>query len=104
MIMNVAAQVSVYPLRPEHLSPAIDAALKEFHRQGLEVQQGPMSARIAGNATTVFASLRAAFSRACQQGDVVMVVICSNACPAEVAGQDATPPLRPQPGATMLSP
>jgi uncharacterized protein YqgV (UPF0045/DUF77 family) len=77
---SVSAQVSLYPLRQEKLSPAINEALTVFQRHGLEVQPGPMSSVITGG-EAVFAALREAFWQAAGQGEVVMVVTLSNACP-----------------------
>jgi uncharacterized protein YqgV (UPF0045/DUF77 family) len=78
---GVSAQVSLYPLRQEELSPAINAALTVFRGHGLEVQPGPMSSIVTGDDEAVFAALREAFCRAAEQGEVVMEITLSNACP-----------------------
>lgn len=78
---RISAQASLYPLRQEHLTSAIDEALDEFRRQGLEVQPGAMSTQVAGDEERVFSALKKAFGQACQRGEVVMVVTLSNACP-----------------------
>ena len=70
----------MYPLRQANLSPAIDKAVAVFRESGLEVTPGPMSTIIAGDDVAVFAALRDAF-RATAEGEVVMVVTISNACP-----------------------
>ena len=72
--------MSLYPLRQAELSPAIDRALDIFGESGLEVTPGPMSTIIAGDDEAVFAALRDAF-RATAEGEVVMIVTISNACP-----------------------
>ncbi|PMP77782.1 MAG: hypothetical protein C0183_16945 [Roseiflexus castenholzii] len=77
--VGLTAQVSLYPLRQEHLSPAIDAALALWRERGLDVRPGAMSTLIAGEEETVWEALRAAFAAAC--GETVMVVTVSNACP-----------------------
>lgn len=79
--MGIAAQVSLYPLRQASLSPAIDEALQIFREHGLDVEPGAMSTLIAGDDAVVFAALQEAFRRVAEQGQVVMVVILSNACP-----------------------
>lgn len=79
--MAIAAQVSLYPLRQERLSRAIERALDVFHAQGLEVAPGPMSTVIVGDDEGVFAALKEAFQKAAEDGHVVMVVTLSNACP-----------------------
>jgi tRNA-Thr(GGU) m(6)t(6)A37 methyltransferase TsaA len=80
-VVGIAAQVSLYPLRQETLSPAIDEALQIFHDHGLDVAPGAMSSVITGDDTEVFAALQEAFRQAAGQGQVVMVVTFSNACP-----------------------
>ena len=78
--MPVAAQVSVYPLRQAELSPAINKALTIFRERGLEVVPGPMSTLVSGADDVVFDALRDAFREAAE-GELVMVVTVSNACP-----------------------
>jgi uncharacterized protein YqgV (UPF0045/DUF77 family) len=80
-MVGVSAQVSLYPLRRKKLSPAINAALAAFRGHGLEVQPGPMSSIVTGDDEAVFAALREAFCRAAEQGEVVMEITLSNACP-----------------------
>lgn len=77
----VSAQVSLYPLRQAHLSPAIREAAQALAEYGLDAQAGLMSTLVRGEDTTVFAALREAFRRASELGDTVMVVTLSNACP-----------------------
>jgi uncharacterized protein YqgV (UPF0045/DUF77 family) len=78
---GLTAQVSLYPLRQDHLSPAIDAALALWRERGLDVQPGSMSTLIAGDEAAVWEALRAAFAAAAANGETVMVVTVSNACP-----------------------
>ena len=80
-MIGISAQVSLYPLGQEDLSPAIDEALRIFREHGLDVDPGSMSTLVSGGDETVFAALQAAFQRAAGQGRVVMVVAFSNACP-----------------------
>ena len=82
--MRVSAQISVYPLRQEHLGPAVEAVRLAFEREGLGPEVGPMSTFATGETARVFAALREAFERAAEAGDVAMVVSLSNACPARV--------------------
>jgi uncharacterized protein YqgV (UPF0045/DUF77 family) len=90
-MIGIAAQVSIYPLRQPSLSSTIDAALQVFQEHGLEVQAGAMSSLLTGDDEAVFAGLREAFARATEQGEVVMVVTVSNACPVPVPGSGTTP-------------
>jgi uncharacterized protein YqgV (UPF0045/DUF77 family) len=80
-MIGISAQVSLYPLGEDDLSPTIDEALRIFREHGLDVNSGTMSTLITGDDETVFASLHAAFHHAAVLGQVVMVVTFSNACP-----------------------
>jgi len=79
--MIVSLQLSVYPLRQEHLSPAVDAVKAELEAHGLHPQVGAMSTQVVGEAEAVFAALRDTFMRVAANGQVVMTVTVSNACP-----------------------
>ena len=81
--MLIAAQVSLYPLRRESLSPAISTAVNIFREHGLEVAEGTMSTQVYGEDGPVFNALQDAFKANAEQGDVVMVVTFSNACPVK---------------------
>ncbi|MGQ9522602.1 MAG: YkoF family thiamine/hydroxymethylpyrimidine-binding protein [Anaerolineae bacterium] len=77
----VSAQVSLYPLRQPSIGPAIREAVRTLREQGLRVQMGPMSTLVWGEEKVVFSALREAFRRAAEEGDIVMVITLSNACP-----------------------
>jgi len=77
----ITAQVSVYPLRQAHLSPAIDAVRRVLESRGLQPEIGAMSTVVVGEAKDVFVALHEAFDRAAASGHVVMTVTVSNACP-----------------------
>jgi uncharacterized protein YqgV (UPF0045/DUF77 family) len=79
--MMISAQVSLYPLRQGHLTPAIQALGDVFRSAGLGPEVGPMSTAVAGEVDVVFEALRRGFSQAAANGQVVMVVTLSNACP-----------------------
>jgi len=78
---TVSAQVSIYPLRQERLSPAIEAVTAALERHGLRADVGPMSTHVSGTADAVFAALKEAFVRAAATGHIVMILTVSNACP-----------------------
>jgi len=80
-VIGIAAQVSLYPLRQETLSPTIQEALRIFREHGLHVEPSAMSSLVIGDDAAVFAALHEAFRRAAEQGEVVMVTTFSNACP-----------------------
>jgi len=83
--MVISAQLSLYPLRQGHLSPAIQAVREALLGVELQPHVGPMSTVVTGEVGTVFAALQEAFVRAAATGAVVMTVTLSNACP--VGGQ-----------------
>jgi len=77
----VSVQISVYPLRQERLSPAVEAVRHALEDRGLQPQVGPMSTVVTGEAAVVFAAVQDAFGRAATTGQVVMTLTVSNACP-----------------------
>lgn len=79
--MHVSAQISLYPLRQDHLSPAIEEMQAALRVAGLDVTPGPMSTLVVGEGATVFDALETAFLRAAATGHVVMTATISNACP-----------------------
>jgi uncharacterized protein YqgV (UPF0045/DUF77 family) len=87
--MMISAQVSLYPLRQAHLSPAIQVVRDALTAAGLQPQVGPMSTTVMGEATVVCAALQDALVRAAAMGQVVMTVTLSNACPMEGSTPDA---------------
>lgn len=59
--MTTSAQIAIYPLRQERLTPAIEAVQQALRGHGLEAQPGPMSTYVAGEADAIFAALHEAF-------------------------------------------
>lgn len=80
----ISAQVSLYPLRTEHLGPAINAFADALREAGLQVRPGSMSTLVVGEADALFAALKSGFEAACAESEVVMQVTFSNACPREM--------------------
>ena len=64
--MAASAQIAVYPLRQQHLSPAVNAVAHALDAHGLHVETGPMSTRVVGEADAIFAALGEAFARAAE--------------------------------------
>ena len=79
--MMVSAQIAVYPLRQERLTPVVAAVGSALREAGLAPEVGPMSTIVTGETGTVFRALESAFTRATSMGHVVMTVTVSNACP-----------------------
>ena len=79
--MEISAQVSLYPLRQERLSPAIEEAWKILEKNQLNVEKGTMSTIVSGEVDQVFGAIREAFLRSAEKGQVSMMVTFTNACP-----------------------
>ncbi len=79
--MISSTQISVYPLRQEHLGPVIDMVHQTLEAHGLRAEVGPMSTMVTGDAAIVFAALADAFDQAARTGQVVMTLTVSNGCP-----------------------
>ena len=79
--MTASAQIAIYPLRQERLTPAVEAVQQALAAHALKAETGPMSTYVVGEAATIFAALQEAFARASATGHVVMTVTVSNACP-----------------------
>jgi uncharacterized protein YqgV (UPF0045/DUF77 family) len=79
--MSVSAQIAIYPLRQERLTPAVETVGRVLRDHGLLAEQGPMSTYVVGEDQAIFAALQEAFARASETGHVVMTLTLSNACP-----------------------
>jgi uncharacterized protein YqgV (UPF0045/DUF77 family) len=79
--MTTSAQISVYPLRQEHLGPAVESVRSALEEHGLTAKIGPMSTTVTGESAVMFAALAEAFAKAASSGQVVMTITISNACP-----------------------
>ncbi len=79
--MTTSAQISVYPLRQEHLGPAVESVRSALQERGLTPQVGPMSTTVSGESGILFAALADAFAKVASGGQVVMTITISNACP-----------------------
>jgi len=80
--MNVQAELSLYPLRINNLGHAIGRFLGDLKAAGLTVQPGNMSSTVSGDVRTVFSTIRAAFEAVAENGQVVLAMKVSNACPS----------------------
>ncbi len=79
--MIVSAQVAIYPLRQDRLTPAITAVSRALEAAGLRPEVGAMSTMVTGATATIFSALEEAFVQAGALGHVVMTITVSNACP-----------------------
>jgi uncharacterized protein YqgV (UPF0045/DUF77 family) len=80
-VIQITAQVSLYPLPEEAVAPEIGKALHAFRECAVEVEPDDLSNVLVGDGTAIFAALQQAFCHAAEQGKVVMVVTLSNSCP-----------------------
>ena len=78
--MRVQAEVSLYPLRQQHLSEPIVQFRHMMDRYGLTMKTGTMSTEVAGDSGDVFQGLCDAFEKLAREHDVVLVCKVSNAC------------------------
>ncbi len=79
--MIVRAEISLYPLRTSELSEPIERFCHILTESGCEVTPGTMSTRISGETNILFDSIREAFQAVAGDGEVVMALKISNACP-----------------------
>jgi uncharacterized protein YqgV (UPF0045/DUF77 family) len=64
--MTVSAQIAIYPLRQERLTPAVRAVSEALAVRGLTASVGPMSTLVAGDLDAVVDGLT--LSNACPAG------------------------------------
>jgi uncharacterized protein YqgV (UPF0045/DUF77 family) len=81
--MHISAQISLYPLKQQRLSPAVEEAWRILEKNRLDLQKGGMSTVVSGPAERVFPALQEVFLGAAEKGPLSMVVTYSNACPVQ---------------------
>ena len=81
-MIEVSAQVSLYPLEQADISTPIHAVWEALRRLPVRFEPGPMSTVVRGESRAVFSALEAAFEGAAAFGHAVMTVTISNACPS----------------------
>ncbi len=79
--MFIEAQFSIYPLREQHLSFAINKAIEIIKGFGLPVEMGSMSSITYGGSETVFKALQSVMDTIGENTHLVLNVTFSNACP-----------------------
>ena len=79
--MRVEAEVSLYPLGEERLSPFITSFVNVLKDHGCEAEVGQMSTLVKGDTAQVVDALKAGYEKAAGQGGCVLIVHVSNACP-----------------------
>ncbi len=81
------AQVGMYGIGQGNLDAALSASLRALRTSGLPHEVGGMGTIIDGaDAAALFHTLGEMYQAAAEQGEVVMTVTRSNACPVSLAG------------------
>jgi len=79
--MEISAQISLYPLKQERLSPAIEEAWRIIEEYDIITQKGSMSTVLTGDRKEVFDAVTEIFEELSKKGMLVLNVTFSNACP-----------------------
>ncbi len=79
--MEISAQISLYPLKQERLSPAIEEAWRIIEEYDIIIQKGLMSTVLIGERKEVFDAVTEIFEELSKKGMLVLNVAFSNACP-----------------------
>lgn len=81
-VLNIMAEVSIYPLRTASLSKPIKTFVDILKSEPeLEVRMGNMSTQVLGESKLVFSTLEKAFATVSANSECVMTLKISNACP-----------------------
>jgi YKOF-related Family. len=79
--MEISAQISLYPLKQERLSPAIEEAWRIIEKYDIIIQKGLMSTVLTGDRKEVFDAVTEIFEELYKKEMLVLNVTFSNACP-----------------------
>ena len=82
--MKIQAEMSLYPLRTLTLAEPIQRFIRHLHQKNIEVKMGTMSSHISGDCKDLFHALSVAFEDVAQEGEMVLTVKVSNACPLSI--------------------
>lgn len=80
-MMNVEAEVSLYPLAEEHLVHPVHDFVEVLKQHGCEVEIAPMSSIVKGESSAVFEALRIGYEAAAQKSACLLVIKACNVCP-----------------------
>jgi uncharacterized protein YqgV (UPF0045/DUF77 family) len=80
--MKVQAEISIYPLRTESLSEAVEEFCRILRNHGLEIKTTTMSTFVRGESRDLFKACDEAFEQLAKKYEVVMNMKISNACPS----------------------
>ena len=79
--MNMAVEVSLYPVGKEHLRHPVRDFVALVEKRGCTVATGPMSSIVSGSSKQVFEALRVGYEQAVRESGCVMILKASNVCP-----------------------
>jgi len=69
------AEISVFPSKQEHLSPAVAVALEEIEKCQVHYQLGPMGTALEGHPDQVFLALRKVYEKLSHAHDRLFMTI-----------------------------
>ena len=79
--MIIQAELSLYPLRTEHIGNIISRFADELRANGIKPETSAMSTVVKGECRAVFAAVERAFEACGDKADIVLIFKASNACP-----------------------
>lgn len=79
--MRIQAEISIYALKTESLSEAIEEFCETAEASGVEITGKKMSTLIAGESEVLFEAVKMGFEKIAERYKVVMDAKFSNACP-----------------------
>jgi len=80
--VNVQIEVSFYPLGTERVGPGIESFIENVRSSGYDPEVGRMSTVISGEMDPLMSAISKAYHAGTGEGQSVMVLKISNACPA----------------------
>ena len=72
--MKIQAEISLYPLRQDHISEPIKQFIESIKDEELTINTGAMSSVITGNSDTVFKNLQKAFEHVAEKYQIVLTL------------------------------
>ena len=80
-VMEIQAELSLYPLKAEEISSSIDDFLRALAQKGISIDPGPMSTIASGESGTLFRAISEGFEEVAELNEIVLIAKSSNACP-----------------------
>ena len=80
-MMNIEADVSLYPLAEQYLQHPVHDFVELLEKRGCSVENGPTSSIVKGESEQVFEALRLGYEQAALKSGCVLIVKICNVCP-----------------------